>query len=127
MIEVDMLETLLGSLVREQVLLFIRANGEGYAREISRCFDSSLDSVQKQLKRLEKGSVLKCERKGRTMVYRFNKDYPFLNELGRILDRVSCYNPSELKDNTAKRRCYLRNSTETGGARVTVKNYEEGR
>ncbi|MCK5115410.1 MAG: winged helix-turn-helix transcriptional regulator [Candidatus Aegiribacteria sp.] len=122
-----MLESLLGSLVREQVLLFIHANGEGYAREISRYYDASLDSVQKQLKRLEKGSVLKCEKKGRTMVYRFNKDYPFLNELDRILDRVSCYTPSELKDSTAQRGCYPRKPRETGGARVTVKRYGEVR
>ena len=85
-----MLEPVLGSLVREQVLLFIHVHGEGYAREISRYFDASLDSVQKQLKRLKKGSVLVCERKGRTHIYSFNKKYAFLNELCRLLVRVSC-------------------------------------
>ena len=122
-----MLEPILGSLVREQVLLFLHDRGEGYAREISRYFDASLDSVQKQLKRLERGSVLKCERKGRTLIYRFNKDYPFLNELRRILDRVSCCNPPSLEDNTIQKRCFVRTRRKRNGVRVIVKNYGEGR
>jgi DNA-binding transcriptional ArsR family regulator len=125
--EVGMLEPVLGSLVREQVLQFLHDRGEGYAREISRHFDASLDSVQKQLKRLERGSVLKCERKGRTLIYRFNKDDPFLNELCRLLDRVSCSNSPGIEDNTIQKRCIVRKRRMRNRVRVIVKKYGEGR
>jgi len=121
-----MLEPLLGSLVREQVLLFIHANGEGYAREISRYFDASLDSVQKQLKRLEKSSVLKCEGKGRTLIYRFNRKYPCLKELCRLLERVSLIKSSETKENISKGICVRRIKRRAEPLRVTVKCYREG-
>jgi len=84
-----MLEPIFGSLVREQVLLFIHIHGNGYAREISRFFDAPLDSVQKQLKRLELGEVLKSENKGRTVIYRFNSEYEYLKELHAMLEGVN--------------------------------------
>ena len=120
-----MLEPVLGSLVREQVLLFIHNRGEGYAREISRYFDASLDSVQKQLKRLEEGSVLVCESKGRTLIYRFNKKYPCLNELCRLLERVSLYNSSDPKENITGANRSRREQSRNETHRVTVKCYRE--
>lgn len=120
-----MLEPVLGSLVREQVLLFIHAHGEGYAREISRYFEASLDSVQKQLKRLENGSVLKCERKGRTVIYSFNKKYLFLSELRRLLDRVgSCYS-SDIKIKNTEKRYLKRYREKKKRASVSVREYGE--
>lgn len=83
-----MLEPILGSLVREQVLLFIHARGDGYAREISRFFKAPLDSVQKQLKRLESGYILQSSRKGRTLIYKFNEGYDYLYELRVLLQGV---------------------------------------
>ncbi|RKZ10154.1 ArsR family transcriptional regulator [Candidatus Fermentibacteria bacterium] len=117
-----MLVPVLGSLVREQVLLFIHVHGEGYAREISRYFDASLDSVQKQLKRLKKGSVLLCERKGRTLIYSFNREYPFLNELCRLLDRVSCSLKDTMHTGTPGRRI-MQNRRTKRRVNVTVKKY----
>ncbi len=121
--EVVMLEPLLGSLVREQVLLFIHIYGEGYAREISRYFEAPLDSVQKQLKRLESGSVLTCERKGRTLIYWFNKEFPFLTELRNLLDRVSSYYPSDMKDKITQKRYFKKNRKRRKGIRVIVREY----
>lgn len=124
--EVDMLEPLLGSLVREQVLLFVHANGEGYAREISRYYEAPLDSVQKQLKRLEGGSVLISERKGRTLIYRFNKEYPFLNELCGLLERVSYCNSSDMKVKITQRRYSRRDRKKMEKIRVIVREYGDG-
>ncbi len=118
-----MLEPVLGSIVREQVLLFIHVHGEGYAREISRNYDASLDSVQKQLKRLESSSVLTCERKGRTLIYRFQKEYAFLTELRNLLDRVNCYNSSEKKDKITQRRYRRGNGDKRKRACVMVREY----
>ncbi len=111
-----MLEPIFGSLIREQVLFFIHTHGEGYAREISRFFEASLDSVQKQLKRLQRGSVLVSVRKGKTLIYSFNEDYEYLRELRALLNGIG--------------RSYLEKSApKTGrtGKRVTVKNYQRMR
>ncbi|MBN2587706.1 MAG: winged helix-turn-helix transcriptional regulator [Candidatus Fermentibacteraceae bacterium] len=83
-----MLEPIIGSLVREQVLLFMHARGKGYAREIARFFNASLDSVQKQLKRLAEDYVLVSEKVGRTVVYRFDPEYPFLAEVRSLMERL---------------------------------------
>ena len=122
-----MLEPVLGSPVREKVLLFIHVHGEGYAREITRYFEAPLDSVQKQLKRLERGAVLTSERKGRTLIYRFNKEYPFLNELRRLLERVSSYDLSNMNDKINQRRYLRRSGKRRKRIRVIVRDYRERR
>lgn len=120
-----MLEPVLGSLVREQVLLFIHAHGEGYAREISRYYDAPLDSVQKQLKRLESASLLKSERKGRTVIYRFSMGYIFLPELRRLLDRVSSCSSSDIKIRNTEKRYSKRRREKKKKAGVIVREYWE--
>lgn len=60
-----MLETLFGSIRREQVLLFLHCRGEGYARQIARFFGSSPDPIQKQLDRLQAGGVVVGRTAGR--------------------------------------------------------------
>ena len=118
-----MLEPILGSLVREQVLLFIHARGDGYAREISRFFKASLDSVQKQLKRLENGCILKSRKRGRTLIYTFNEEYDYQYELRVLIEGVinSCsYNFRE--ESTLKRKKSRRTKD-----RVVVRRYRGNR
>jgi len=116
-----MLEPILGSLVREQVLLFIHNHGEGYAREISRFFKASLDSVQKQLKRLQSGYVLKSVRKGKTLIYSFNEDYQYLKALRVLLEGINKSDFEKNKEMTGR----TSNSRKTGriGKRVSIKYY----
>jgi hypothetical protein len=90
-----MLEPLLGSKSSERVLIFIEAFGEGYAREISRFFGTSLNPIQKQLDKLELGSILVSFSKGRTRLYSFNPRYPFLIELKGILDKALSFYPED--------------------------------
>jgi len=52
------LEPIFGSKCREQVLQYIEANESAYATEIKSFYGMSLDPVQKQLEKLELGSVL---------------------------------------------------------------------
>ncbi len=92
-----MLEPLLGSAIREQVLLFIHARGSGYAREIAGFFQTSLDPVQKQLKRLEAGEILLSCFKGRTLLYRFNPRYQFIDELSSLLKKVLRLYPADIR------------------------------
>ncbi len=63
------LETLIGSENRERVLIFLKARGEGYAREIARFYDTDLFPIQDQLERLEAGGVLVRRPVGRTILY----------------------------------------------------------
>ena len=85
-----MFEPLLGSLAREHVLLFIHLRGSGYSREISRFFGIPVDSVQKQLKRLQRADLLRSSTSGRTVIYEFNPECPYLKELRLLLDRMAC-------------------------------------
>jgi hypothetical protein len=93
-----MLEPLLGSKSSEKVLVFIEALGEGYAREISRFFVTSLSPIQKQLDKLELGGILVSFSKGRTRLYSFNPRYPFLKELKGILDKALSFYPESERE-----------------------------
>ena len=118
-----MLEPLLGSGIREKVLLFIHAQGEGYAREIAGFFKTGLDPVQKQLKRLEAGGILLSCLKGRTLLYRFNPDYRFIGELKSLLKKVLRLYPSDIRGSliTGNERTGKRKSRRK--ARYIVKEY----
>jgi hypothetical protein len=93
-----MLESLLGSINRERVLVFLHARGEGYAREIARFFKTDLDPVQKQLERLEFGGIIYSRSAGKTRVYTLNPRYPFLAELKALLDKALSFYPAKEKE-----------------------------
>ncbi|MBU4457015.1 MAG: winged helix-turn-helix domain-containing protein [Nanoarchaeota archaeon] len=93
-----MLEPLLGSESSEQVLVFILARNEGYATEIARFFGANLYAIQRQLEKLEAGSVLVSREAGRTRLYEFNPRYPFLKELKSLLEKVLSFYPEETRE-----------------------------
>ena len=99
-----MLEPLLGSKSSERVLIFLLAREESYAREIARFFSISLDAVQKQLRKLERGGVLVSRTAGRTRMYRFNPRYPFLKELSALLKKALSFYPEEERENLLMNR-----------------------
>jgi predicted transcriptional regulator len=88
-----MLEAILGSKNKEQVLLYLTARKEGYAREIAKYFNTSLSPIQKQLDNLEIGNILSSRLYGKTRVYCFNPRYPFLRELVELLEKTIKYLP----------------------------------
>ena len=91
-----MLESLLGSRTREQVLMYILARDEAYATEIARFYEISPNGVQKQLDRLEEGGVFVSWRAGRTRLYSFNPRFPFLKDLRALLEKaLTFYSDSE--------------------------------
>lgn len=83
-----MIETLLGNLTKERILLFLYTQGNGYAREMSRIFNISLRSIQLQLKTLENGGVVAGFQKGRTRIYELNPRYFFIRELNALLGKL---------------------------------------
>lgn len=100
-----MLEPLFGSKCREQVLQYIEANESAYATEIKSFYGMSLDPVQKQLERLELGGILVSQNVGKTIVYRFNPRYAFLEELRALLLKArSFYKPELIEALTMQRK-----------------------
>lgn len=66
------LADLFGSRSMEAVLLHLFHHGETYGRAVSRDLQVSLDSVQRQLDRLERSGALVSKRQGRTLVFTWN-------------------------------------------------------
>ncbi len=93
-----MLESILGSISCERVLVFLTARDEGYAREIASFFTTSLAPIQNQLDKLEAGGVLVSRTAGRTRLYNFNPRYPFLAELTAFLDKAILFYEQDLQD-----------------------------
>ena len=93
-----MLESILGSLNCERVMIYLIARDEGYAREIARFFKVGLGPVQKQLEKLENGGVVYSKRVGRTRVYAFDPRYPFLQELKALMEKALTFYPEEMKE-----------------------------
>ena len=93
-----MLESLLGSVNRERVLLFIYAREEGYPRDIARFFSTDLSPVQRQLDVLERGGILASRLVGRTRLYTFNTRYPLLSEVRALLGKALSFCPQDEQD-----------------------------
>jgi len=83
-----MLEALLGTVNKENVLLYIYARGEGYPRGVAKFFATDLRSIQNQFENLEAGGVLRSRMVGNTRLYTFRQDCPFLPELKTLLGKV---------------------------------------
>lgn len=100
-----MLESLLGSKSCEQVLLFLTARGDGYAREIARFFGVDYRPIRNQLKKLEDGGILYSKPAGKTVLYSLNPRCPYKKELVMLLEKVLKFCSSDLQDRlTGNRR-----------------------
>lgn len=93
-----MLESLLGSVNRERVLLFIYARVEGYPRDIARFFSTDVTPVQRQVEALERGGILVTRLVGRTRLCTFNPSYPLLDELKDLLGKAITFYPQDEQD-----------------------------
>lgn len=99
-----MLETLLGSVSCERVLLFIYAREEGYPREIARFFDVDYRPIRNQLNKLEAGGILCSRLAGKTLLYSFDPRCPYLEELKALLAKVMAFCPDDLKKELTSNR-----------------------
>lgn len=88
-----MLEAIFGSRSAEQVLLYLENYGEGFGKAIADTYGVPLNTIQKQLAKLEVAGVLASQRMGRTRVYRWNPRYPFLKPLRELLRSAFPYMP----------------------------------
>jgi hypothetical protein len=90
-----MLEPLLGSEALEKVLIFLLSRQKGYASELASFYDTDLNQIQKQLKKLEDGGILVSFSEGRTRLFEFNPSYAFLPELKTLLEKALQFYPSD--------------------------------
>jgi hypothetical protein len=86
-------------------LQYILANDQGYAKEIADFYESSVDPIQKQLERLEQGSILVSQTAGRTRLFMFNPRYAFRQELEALLLKArEFYAPEQIEKLTKQRK-----------------------
>lgn len=89
-----MLQPILGSKDKENILQYLLAKKRGYGSQIAKFFESNPTSVRKQLNFLEQEDVLVGFQVGRIRLYEFNPRYYFLKELEALLMKArECYKP----------------------------------
>jgi hypothetical protein len=93
-----MLASLLGSVNKERVLVYLAARGRGYSREIARFFRSPLYPIQNAMDKLEAAGVLVSRPVGTTREYEFNPQYPAKTEITSLVERALALYPAALKD-----------------------------
>jgi DNA-binding transcriptional ArsR family regulator len=93
-----MLEYLFGNKNVEKILMYLSIHGKANASELCRAFHSSLDPIQKTLKKLEEGGLLASFFEGRTRVFQWNPRYPFLKEIQSLAKKSYEYLPASMKD-----------------------------
>lgn len=84
--KLTVLADLLGSTAAEAALLHLFHHGESYGRAVALDFSVSLDSVQKQLDKLERNGLLLSKWQGRTLIYTWN---PKSRASSRLKDLVA--------------------------------------
>ncbi len=94
-----MLETLFGNKTAERVLLYMANYKSGYATKISQTFGISLNMVQKQLDKLEQGSILVSRLEGKTRIYQFNPRFFLYKDLSSLLSKALAFTSDAEKQN----------------------------
>ena len=93
-----MLEYLFANKNVEKILMYIYLHGKANATELSRTFDSSLDPIQKTLRKLEEGGLLASFLEGKTRVFHWNPRYPFLGEIQALAKKAYDFLPLDIQE-----------------------------
>jgi DNA-binding transcriptional ArsR family regulator len=99
-----MLDALFGNKTAAKVLIFLGSNKDAYAQEIADKTNTSLNLVQAQLRRLERGGVLVSRLRGRMRFYTFNPRFPFREDLEDMLRQSVDFLPDEDREQYITRR-----------------------
>lgn len=82
----------------EQVLIYLVARDQGYAREFARFYSAPLNPIQKALGSLERAGVLGSRAVGTTREYEFNPHYGLRDKLRALLTKALSFYPTGLQD-----------------------------
>lgn len=94
-----MLEYLFANKNVEKILIYLLLHGKANATELSRAFATSLDPIQKTLRKLEDGGLLASFLEGRTRVFQWNPRYPFIAEIQALARKSYEFLPAEIQEN----------------------------
>ena len=92
------LSPLLGSPVKEAVLLYLLAHRQAYPSEMAAALGRALVVVQNQLGRLEAGGVVDSRLRGRVRLYRLSPRYAFRRELEAMLRKALEFVPEDERE-----------------------------
>jgi len=93
-----MLEYLFSNKNVEKILMYLCLHEKANASELSRSFNSSLDPIQKTLRKLEEGGLLVSFLEGRTRVFQWNPRYPFHREIQALAEKAYGYLPTSIQE-----------------------------
>jgi predicted transcriptional regulator len=82
----------------EKILMYLALHEKANASELSHSFGSSLDPIQKTLKKLEEGGLLVSFLEGRTRVFYWNPRYPFVTEIIALAEKAFNFLPNHIKE-----------------------------
>ncbi len=82
----------------EKVLMYLMLHQKANATQLSRAFNSSLDPIQKTLRKLEEGGLLVSFLEGKTRVFQWNPRYPFLSEIQALASKAYSYLPLDIQE-----------------------------
>lgn len=92
-----MLELLFNNQNTERILFYLQVNETCYAQQLATQFHSSAYGFQTTLQKLEKAGILVSFLQGKTRLYQFNPQYPFLYELQQFIGKAYSFLPQHLK------------------------------
>jgi predicted transcriptional regulator len=83
-----MLEYLFANKNVEKILVYLHVHKKAHATELQKCFGTSLDPIQKTLKKLESGGLLESGLEGKARTFRWNQKYSFLAEMQSFAKKI---------------------------------------
>lgn len=79
--------------------MYLSLHGKANATQLSRTFHSSLDPIQKTLRKLEEGGLLVSFLEGKTRIFLWNPRYPFLFEIQALAKKAYSFLPPNIQEN----------------------------
>ena len=77
--------------------MYLCLHGKVNASELSKTFKTSLDPIQKTLRKLEEGRLLASFLEGKTRVFQWNPRYPFLEEIQALARKAYTFLPTNIQ------------------------------
>lgn len=93
-----MLEYLYSNKNVEKILIYLLLHDKANATELKQAFGTSLDPIQKTLRKLEEGGLIVSFLEGRTRVFQWNPRYPFLQEIQALTKKSYEFLPVEIQE-----------------------------
>lgn len=83
-----MLKVLFGSKDKELILQYLLSMGSGYPSEIAKFWNINIPQINKMLISLKSDGILRSKSFGKTLVYSFNPNCIYVNELKALLKKA---------------------------------------